>query len=484
MNARLKKTTSFLILFIVGGTLLFLSGAFATQEKKEQAKVIKDKRPNVVIIMADDLDSRQLSCYGGQNLETTNIDALAREGMLFKNMICSEAMCVPTRASLFTGLYPVHHGSYQNHKPVYDSIAIKSVPHYLGNLGYRVALTGKDHSTKPREGFPFEIIEGFQPMCTARKDVYSLDGITDFVKTSQDPFCLFVMSINPHAPWTVGDPSEFDADKLILPPSYVDTPTTRKDYTKYLAEVRRLDDQVGDVVKMLKEQGKYDETIIIFLGEQGPQMPGGKWSLWDMGQKSSMVVKWDKTVTPHSTTDAIVQYEDIVPTLIDVAGGKPISGLDGKSFLPVLKGDAETAREYAYGIHNNIPEGTAYPIRSVRDGRYKLVANLTPDEPYYLKWFMNPKNNSGIWFSWLEEGKKSSEAQALVDRITTRPAEEFYDLINDPYELHNLIDDSRHKDKIAIFENALKDWMNTQGDKGAALDKPIHKKKPKQNSRK
>jgi N-sulfoglucosamine sulfohydrolase len=106
----------------------------------------KVKQPNVVIIMADDLDSRQLSCYGGKNIRTQYIDKLASQGLRFDNMYASHATCVPTRASLFTGLYPMRHGSFQNHKPVYPGI--KSVGHYLANLGYKVGLTGKDHSTR------------------------------------------------------------------------------------------------------------------------------------------------------------------------------------------------------------------------------------------------------------------------------------------------------------------------------------------------
>lgn len=129
-----------------------------------------DKRPNILIIMADDLDSRQLSCYGGQNIQTRNIDALAAEGLKFNQMVASEAMCIPTRASLFAGLYPARHGAYQNHKPVYNNL--KSVAHYLGDAGYRVALTGKDHVTKPKSVFPFEIISGFDPSCIASTDEY------------------------------------------------------------------------------------------------------------------------------------------------------------------------------------------------------------------------------------------------------------------------------------------------------------------------
>src|SRR5690606_23849855 len=126
------------------------------------------------------------------------------------------------------------------------------------------------------------------------------------------PYCLFIMSINPHAPWTVGNPDEFDPDKLKLPAHWVDTELTRREFCKYLAEVRRLDDQVGDVMNLLAETGTKENTIVIFLGEQGPQFPGGKWTLYDNGQLSSMIVKWPSVVQPGTETDAIVQYADLM----------------------------------------------------------------------------------------------------------------------------------------------------------------------------
>ncbi|MCH5598985.1 sulfatase family protein [Niabella ginsengisoli] len=352
---------------------LLLCFCISTALSAQQSK----KRPNIVVIMADDLDSRQLSCYGGTNLKTTNIDKLASEGMLFNHMIASEAMCVPTRASLFTGLYPARHGSFQNHKPVFDNL--KSICHYLDAQNYTVALTGKNHSTKPESVFPFKFIEGFQPNCVAPTDDYSLDSVRQFITAQKDPYCLFVMSINPHAPWTLGDPSEFDADKLKLPLHWVDTKQVREQFRKYLAE-RRLDNQVGDIMKLLQETGQDKNTILIFLGEQGAQFPGAKWTLWDAGQKSSMIVRWPDVVKPASQTDAIVQYEDITPTFIDISGGTPIANLDGKSFLNVLKDQKSKGRDFAYGIHNNIPEGPAYPMRSIRSTQYKLLLNLTPEK--------------------------------------------------------------------------------------------------------
>ncbi|SDE04867.1 sulfatase family protein [Niabella drilacis] len=450
--------------------LLFLGLLLTGLGIKSQAQ--RGKQPNIVVIMADDLDSRQLSCYGGRNLKTTNIDRLADQGMQFNNMIASEAMCVPTRASLFTGLYPVRHGSYQNHKPVYDTL--KSIGHYLSGLGYTVALTGKDHSTKPRTVFPFEIIKGFEPNCVSPTDDYSLTDVKAFMSGQQKPFCLFVMSINPHAPWTMGDTTEFDPEQLILPPHWVDTKSTRQQFRKYLAEVRRLDNQVGELMQAVKETGKEDNTVFIFLGEQGAQFPGAKWTLWDAGQKSSMIVRWPGVVQPKSATGAIVQYEDITPTFINIAGGSPVAQLDGRSFLEVLQGKTQQAREVAFGIHNNLPEGPPYPIRSIRDGRYKLLLNLTPGKNYHIKYMMNPKN--AYWVSWKEKAKTSPNDKLLVERNIHRPAVEFYDLEKDPYELHNLAGDKKYAAQIAAYRQKLEGWMHQQGDPGATLDIPFERR--------
>ncbi|GAB3950315.1 sulfatase [Spirosoma harenae] len=428
------------------------------------------RKPNVLIIMADDLDSQQLSCYGGKNLRTTNIDALAKEGLKFNQIYASEAMCVPTRASLFTGLYPVRHGSFQNHKPVYKNL--KSVGHYLGNLGYRVGLTGKDHVTKPKTVFPFEIIKGFEPNCVAPTDDYELNDIKEYITRSDQPYCLFIMSINPHAPWTVGDTTEFDADKLSLPKNWVDTKVTRRQFVKYLAEVRRLDNQVGDITRLLKETGQDKNTIVIFLGEQGAQFPGAKWNLWDAGQKSSMLIKWPGTIKGGTQTDALIQYEDITPTLIDLAGGQPIAGLDGQSFLPVLQGKSKGTRQLAYGIHNNIPEGNPYPIRSIRDTRYKLILNLTPDKEYYNRFMMNSaqRDRNSVWFSWMDQAVSDPSAKRITERFEKRPAIEFYDTQNDPFELTNLADAPAHQERIRQYKQKLEQWMKQQGDTGAALD--------------
>jgi uncharacterized sulfatase len=424
--------------------------------------------PNIVVIIADDLASYELSCYGGQNLATPNIDRLAREGVQFSRNYASCAMSVPIRASMYTGLFPVRNGSYQNHKDTYDHL--ETVADYLPRLGYRVGRTGKDHPVAPKSIYRFENVPGFTVECTARRADYTVDGISEFISRDNDPFCLFVCSIHPHAPWTWGDPGEFDPDKLVMSPHMVDTPGMRKIFTQYLAEVRALDNEVGSVMEVLEQSGKLDNTLVVFLGEQGPQYPGAKWTCWNPGQNSALLARYPAAIEAGSTSDAIVQYEDILPTLIDFAGGEPIAGLDGVSFLDCLYGNRPDHREYAYGLHNNFPEGRPYPIRSITDGRWKLIVNLTPEVDYHEKHLMNPALKEGPWVEWNRAAEQGGHGLFIRDRFVRRPAIELYDLKNDPFEMKNLADRKKHAQRILELQVELYKWMSEQGDRGAAMD--------------
>lgn len=426
----------------------------------------KDK-PNIVVIMADDLATNELSCYGGKNLVTKNIDQLANEGVLLNNNFASCAMSVPIRASLYTGLYPVHHGSYQNHRK--SNSNIKSVTTYLPELGYRVCRTGKQH-TSPLSVYNFEEIPGFEINCVSPTANFTTDGIEKVINNGKQPFCLYVCSIHPHAPWTWGNPNEFDENKLVLPPNMVDNENTRRIFKKYLAEVRSLDNEVGAVMDVLKKSGKLDNTLIIFLGEQGPQLPFGKWTCYRYGQHSAFIARFPSKIKAKSTSNALVQYEDILPTLIDFAQGKPLKNIDGTSFLPVLYGKQKEHRKWSYGIHNNIPEGTAYPIRSIQDKRYKLILNLTPDSCYFEKHMMNAKNKEEVWGSWLKTAKTDDHDRWLVDRFVKRPEIEFYNLMNDPWELNNLASKKEFSKRIIKMKHELFRWMDAQGDKGISMD--------------
>jgi arylsulfatase A-like enzyme len=424
-------------------------------------------RPNVVIIVADDLAANELGCYGGRNVPTPRIDGLARQGMRFTQVVSSMSMCVPLRTSLYTGLYPVHNGVTRNHAAT--RAGLRSVAHYLRDLGYRVGLTGKFH-VGPPSVYPFEKVKGFEPNCTAATAAYTVDGIRAFMtRDAAQPFCLFVCSTLPHAPWTVGDSSRFPPERLVLAPHWADTRETREAFSKYCAEVEALDRQVGDVLQAIDDAGAAAGTLVAFSGEQGPQFPGGKWTCYDHGLRSAFLVRWTGRVAPGSTSDALLQYEDVTPTLIELAGGAPTPDLDGRSFLGVLTGAAAAHRDCAFAIHNNVPEGRPYPIRSVRTRRHKLILNLRSDADYHEKHMMDI-DREAYWFSWVRDAKTDARAAAMLNRFVRRPAVELYDLEKDPWELENLAGRPGLADVQAGLEKRLREWMDRQGDPGAALD--------------
>lgn len=442
-------------------------------------------RPNIVMVIADDLARNEIGCYGGKNVPTPNIDRISQQGLRFTQAINSMSMCVPMRASTYTGLYPLHNGVTRNHASSKPNL--KSLPDYLKDLGYRVGITGKRHFS-PASVYPFDGVPGCEPGCTKLTAEFTTDGMKAYMtKDPKEPFCLFVCSVLPHAPWTVGDASKFPPEKLILPPHWADTAGTRQAFSKYCAEVAVLDENVGSVMKLLDELGLEKNTLLIFSGEQGPQFPGGKWTNYDHGLASAFVARWPDHIKPGTTTEAIIQYEDIVPTFVELAGGKPIEGLDGRSFLPVLLGQKETHRDYAFSIHNNVPEGRPYPIRTIRNTQYKLILNLAPEQEYHEKHMMD-LDREGYWHSWLEAAKTDPQAAKMLQRFVKRPAVEVFDLKKDPWELENLAEKPEFAQLRADMEKKLREWMTQQGDPGASLDveikeddKPATKKAGKKN---
>ena len=336
----------------------------------------------------------------------------------------------------------------------------------MPELGYQVWRTGKTHTT-PRSVFQFDEIPGFGANTVRRTGNFFTDSLQARMQNTNKPFCLFVCSHNPHAPWTLGDPTVFDQQKIVLPPIMPDTEDIREIYSRYLAEIGEFDLEVGAVLKLLEETGQLDNTLIIVLGEQGAKFPGGKWTLWDYGVNSVMIARYPSNIKAGTVTDVLVQYEDILPTLIDFIGGKPVSELDGTSFLPALFGRKREIRKWAYGCHNNVPEGTPYPIRSIRSKRYKLIWNLTPDVDYLEKHVMN----SRLWSSWLYGDE---HAKKMADRYIRRPEFEFYDMKNDPWEMNNLATQPKHAKRIATMKRELENWMQQQGDLGIPMDAPNH----------
>jgi len=376
-------------------------------------------------------------------------------------------MCSPTRHNIYTGLYPVKSGAYPNH--TFAKKGVQSIVHYLQPLGYRVALSGKTH-IGPRDVFPFEY-SGLKN----NPDMEKIDQLFGECREARTPFCLFACSNEPHSPWNKGDASQYPPEKVVLPPYLVDTPEVRENFSRYLAEITYFDGQVGQVLQLLDKHRLSENTLVMVVSEQGNSFPFAKWTCYGNGLQSAMIVRWPDKVQPGSTSDAMVEYVDVTPTFVAAAGGTPVDTLDGRSFLPVLTGDTERHKDYAYGIMTTrgiINGSDAFGIRTVRGWHYRLIWNLN-----YNTKFTNACTKASF-FGSMEAAANAGDAKAreLVDKYYHRPEYELYDCESDPLEMKNLAGDPEYSKVLNRLKGKLTEWMVSQGDRGTEteLDALLH----------
>jgi len=423
------------------------------------------------MLIADDLAWNDAGCYGNAEVRTPNIDRLAKQGMKFNKAFTATAMCAPTRQQLYTGVFPVRNGAYPNHSKVKPGT--KSIVHHLRALGYRVGLKGKKHFG-PAESFPFD----------------KVDNIPQYMADRSAPFCLLFTSHHPHPKWPKA--KGYDPQTITVPAHLVDNRETREALCRYYTAVTAFDTEVGQYLAMLEKSGRAENTLVIVTSEQGPDLPGGKWTCYDYGLRTQFIARWPGVIKPGSETDAIIQYVDVAPTLIELAGGAPRAidtgrpgapdggnGFDGRSFHDVLKGKATEHNDLAYGVHTTagIIAGKPYPVRSVRDRRFRYIVNLMPDAKFQN--IMTEKNYENIWDSWVRDAATDTRAARLTRRYQHRPPEEFYDLEKDPFELNNLADKPEYREKMDAMRKQLDAWMDQQGDKGVETEMLRARKKRK-----
>jgi N-sulfoglucosamine sulfohydrolase len=438
--------------------------------------------PNVLIFLADDLTFRDLGVAGNPDVITPNIEQLSAEGIRFDLAFSSSAMCAPTRMELYTGLHPVRSGAHANHSQVRPGV--RSMPNYLRAMGYRVAITGKRHEWPP-ESFSFDFLGGVHPDGRRRDErgwagkEGDLDAVRRFLKEgARDgvPWALVYASNQPHTPWNLGDVSNYTPEALTVPPDLIDTPETRAALAQYYAEISYLDGRVGEVLAALDETGQRYNTMVLFLSEQGSNFPFAKWTLYDRGHRAAMIARWPGHTQRGAVSQVMVQYADVTPTIVELAGGDPgAHDFDGCSFARALRGDdRDPCRTAAYGVHttNGIDAGAeAYAIRAIRTPTRRLIWNLNHDQA-----FANTVSENGgpydVLSSWIAKGQKGDAvAAARAASYVHRPEFELYDLTLDPHELNNIADNPAYADDREALFARLQDWMAEQGDRGVETER-------------
>lgn len=414
----------------------------------------------MVLFVSDDLGWRDVGCYGSPNVKTPHLDQLASQGMRFTNAYTASPVCGPTRAQLYSGMYPVNSHSYFNHPSHYVHEGVKTLPTCLKDLGYRVAITGKVDAG-PTEAYPFEQIPA--------AGGYSNSEVRAFVQRDPDqPFCLVVASRAPHSPWKK-EAKGMTADDIQVPGHLVDTPETRNTLLLYYGDVQALDRDVGECMQMLEETG-LEDALLLWTSEQGAEFPFGKASLFDNGMKLSVIARWPGVVKPGTVCDEIIQHIDFLPTLVDAAGGTPPANVDGKSFVPMLKGEHIENHPFGYGCFGD--------QRAVRTKKYKYIRNLEPDKlkkggpsPFNTgAMASDPKNifykNWSHPKSWLPLAETEPDAAKKVEWFRKRAPEELYDIEKDSFEVNNVVGDPAYADILADLRAQCDAIMAEQGDKG------------------
>ena len=428
-------------------------------------------RPNILLFVADDMTFSDAGALGNPQVHTPNLDRLAEQGTTFTHMYTATAMCSPTRHMLYTGQYPVRSGAYPNHAKA--NPGTKSVVHYLSGLGYRIGLAGKSH-VAPEEVYPFEKVAG--------RDL-DPGRIGEFIgRDANQPFALIVASTEPHQPWSKGDPSRYDAASVELPPYFVDTPETREALTRYYAEITFMDGQLGQVLDLLEEHAAHQNTLTMFYSEQGISGPLAKWTLYEAGIRTSLVARWSRRIPAGRTSGALLQINDLLPTWIEAAGGAVPPEIEGRSMLGLLLEPGPKHRDVVYGIQTTtgiIANVAPYPIRSIRDERYKLIWNIAYENRFTN--LVTEENRDGFYFSWRDAAETDPAAQALYERYQHRPEFEFFDLEADPHEMTNLAEAPDHRERIAALHARLQAWMDDQGDLGlqTEIEAPQHQSRPR-----
>ena len=455
-------------LFLMMSLLLFISA---------KGKI---KRPNFIIIIGDDVGWDAFGCTGMKEARTPAIDKLAEESCMMTRFYCSVSQCGPLRAELYTGLLPKNNGVLANAVKE-KRTGVKNIADHLIPLGYKVGLSGKKHFGLGSASI--DVIPGFASNANGSNQVHSFDGVKEYVsraKQKGSSFCVIIGATHAHHPWDHGKESNFPSDKIQLRPHYVDTPAARQAMAKHAAEVEVLDQQVRETRELMKKMDLEKDTILIFLSEQGIAMPRGKWSPYEHGSRALCLAQWKGRILPKKT-NALAMYCDIVPTLVDFAGGKDPE-LDGRSLKELWTNNQVKSHREEVLISNVHP----FWQKAIVTDTYKLIWTGHPEREHIWgnftsksKFFAKP------WAEWKEKADTDERAARKVQRVLQPKALELYNIVSDPYEINDLASLPEHQKRIATLQVKLKKLMTDWGESTTPPEATSpKKKKDKTNQRK
>lgn len=431
---------------------------------------------NVMLIIADD-QGRDLGVYGVNELRTPHIDALAARGTLFTHAFATVSSCSPSRAVIYTGLYSHTNGMYGLAHDVHNqhlAPGVRTLPALLKERGYATALIGKKHIL-PEAALPFDA--ELAPEQPGNRDVaFMASEARKFIQAQGErPFLLVIGFSDPHRAaenfgntrtWPSVERATYDAAAVAVPRHLPDLPEVRRDLAQYYESISRLDSGLGLMLDALRETGHGEDTLLIYMSDNGRPFPGAKTTLYDAGVHLPLIIASPDQSARGVRNEAMVSWIDILPTILDWTGAASPGGLPGRSLLPILELTRVQGWDRVFASHAFHEIHQYYPMRSVRTRKYKYIVNLASELAYPIA---GDIQSSPAWRAIESRQNVRLGGRALEDFLH-RPREELYDLDKDPDELHNLANDPMHQDalralraQLAEFRAATRDpWVPGQ----------------------
>ena len=403
------------------------------------------ERPNILWLVADDLGP-DLGCYGVAAVHTPHLDQLAQAGVRYTHFHTTTAVCSPSRSGLITGMYPVSIGCHQHRTQYKDSLPAPVVPvtELFRAAGYWVSNASQGNLNKLGKtdyNFIHEPAELY-------------DGPNWRGRAPGQPFFAQVQIFYPHRPFVRDSLRPVAPATVEIPPYYPDHPITRADWALYLETVQQVDRAVGALLDTLAAEGLLDNTVIMFFGDQGRPHVRAKQFLYDPGTHSPLIIRWPDGQGAGTTDARLVSNIDLAAASLALAGIERPAWMQGQDFL----GENAPARDALFTMRDRRDE-TVDRIRAVRTARFRYIRNFYPERPWSqfnaYKKFRYPVLTL---MEVMAEAGTLTPAQARF-MAPSRPAEELYDLVADPYEVHNLAADSAYADTLVALRQRLDAWL-------------------------
>ncbi len=476
--------------------LLLLTGCGANDPAASTENPAPAPPPNILWLVAEDISPR-FAAYGDSLAHTPNIDALARNGIVFDNVFTTSGVCAPSRASIISGMYSTSIGTQHMRQrpsvipmpgpPQYNAVppaAVKAFPELLREAGYWTASYRKlDYQF----GDPFTVWDTVNDYPSWRQRdardrdrpwfVYNTFEITHEINiwpdsTKQRFFEEFIPDTSVLAPDVLQRPPfderyTVDPAAVRVPPYLPDLPVTREHIARLYDNASRMDRQIDKIMKELEEDDLLDNTIIFFLSDHGDCLPRAKRWIYDSGLRIPLIVHLPERYRragfdQPGRSDRLVSGVDLGPTVLDLAGVPIPDWMQGRSLFD------DPPRKYVFAGRDRI-DNRYDTRRAVGDGRFKYLKNYFPEVPYSQKTtFLHQMPLMATIVEMNQAGELPPVQSYWLDG--TKPAEELYDTRTDPHELNNLAADPDYRADLVRLRQALTDWQAEVGDYGTMAE--------------